>query len=180
MESIALFGGSFDPPHIGHVAIVDALQKLEFIDEIIVMPTFLNPFKNLSHAPAELRLRWLEKIFSSQKNVKIDDYEVKQKRQVPSIESVQHLLKKYKKIYLVLGADNIANLAKWKNYEELSKLVTFIVAPRDNIKIPEIFLTLDLDEKVSSSHVRNLMDGKLLPECCAVEIIKYYKEQHAN
>lgn len=180
MESIALFGGSFDPPHIGHVAIVNALQKLKFVDEIIVMPTFLNPFKDLSHAPSELRLQWLGKIFSSYKNVKIDDYEVKQNRQVPSIESVKHLLKKYKKIYLVIGADNIANLSKWKNYEELCTLVTFIVAPRGNIKIPENFLTLDLEEKVSSTNFRKVMDGAMLPECCAVEIIKYYKENHAN
>ncbi|MBA3026940.1 MAG: nicotinate (nicotinamide) nucleotide adenylyltransferase [Sulfurimonas sp.] len=180
MESIALFGGSFDPPHIGHVAVVNALQKLEFIDEIILMPTFLNPFKKLSHAPSELRLKWLKKIFSSYKNVKIDDYEVKQNRQVPSIESVKYLLKKYKKIYLVIGADNIADLPKWNSYEELSKLVTFIVAPRGDIKIPEKFLTLDLDAKVSSSYLRKMMDAAMLPECCAVEIIKYYKEKNAT
>lgn len=180
MESIALFGGSFDPPHIGHVAIVNALQKLEYIDEIIVMPTFLNPFKKVSHAPSELRVKWLKKIFSSSKNVNVDDYEVIQNRQVPSIESVKYLLKKYKKIYLVIGADNIANLPKWKNYEDLCKLVIFIVAPREKIKIPENFLTLDLDEKVSSSYLRKMMDASMLPECCAVEIIKYYKENNAN
>jgi nicotinate-nucleotide adenylyltransferase len=93
MESVALFGGSFDPPHIGHVALVNSLQKLKFIDKTIVMPTFLNPFKTLSHASPEQRIRWLRDIFLSYKNVIIDDFEIKQKRKVPSIESVKHLLK---------------------------------------------------------------------------------------
>ena len=46
MDTIALFGGSFDPPHIGHEAVVKALKDFKEIDKIIIMPTFLNPFKS--------------------------------------------------------------------------------------------------------------------------------------
>ncbi|MDD2904884.1 MAG: nicotinate (nicotinamide) nucleotide adenylyltransferase [Sulfurimonas sp.] len=180
MESVALFGGSFDPPHIGHVALVNSLQKLKFIDKIIVMPTFLNPFKTFSHASPEQRLGWLRDIFLSYENVIIDDFEIKQKRKVPSIESAKHLLKTYKKVYLVIGADNLADLSKWKDYEELSQLVTFIVAPRGDIKIPENFFILEVDEKISSSQLRKKMDSTMLPACSAQEIIKYYKEKNAK
>ena len=180
MESIALFGGSFDPPHIGHITIVEALQKLSIIDEIIIMPTFLNPFKSLSHASPQQRLSWLKDIFSSYKNVKIDDYEVRQKRKVPTIESVKVLLQKYKKIYLVIGADNLKTLCSWYHHEELAKLVTFIVVPRDGIHIPETFLKLDIEKNVSSSQLREKMDKAMLPSCSAVEIIKHYKEKNAN
>jgi nicotinate-nucleotide adenylyltransferase len=62
MDSIALFGGSFDPPHIGHEAIVKALMKLDEIDKIIIMPTYLNPFKTEFFAPADLRVKWLKKL----------------------------------------------------------------------------------------------------------------------
>ncbi|MEA2092127.1 MAG: nicotinate (nicotinamide) nucleotide adenylyltransferase, partial [Campylobacterota bacterium] len=151
MKTIALFGGSFDPPHIGHEAIVKALLDIEYIDKVIVMPTFLNPFKSQSFAPPGLRLKWLKGIFDGYNRVEVSDYEVKQKQKVPTIKSVKHFLKEYKKIYLVIGADNLASLKRWKNYAELKELVTFIVASRDNIEIPKEFLTLKRDEKISST-----------------------------
>ena len=176
MDTIALFGGSFDPPHIGHEAVVKALSKLKNIDKIIVMPTFLNPFKSKFYAPSSLRVKWLKEIFSEYKNVEICDFEVKQQKQVPTIESIKYLLKKYKKIYLVVGADNIAYLHKWHNYDELKELVTFVVASRDAIDIPNEFLKIDVDEKTSSTELRDNIQISKLPKKCAQEIYKYYKE----
>jgi len=176
METIALYGGSFDPPHIGHKAIIEALEKLDYINKIIIMPTFLNPFKSKSHAPSELRFKWLKEIFKDFKNVKIDRYEVEQNRQVPTIESVRYLLKTYKSVYLVIGADNLHSLKEWNNYEELKNLVTFIVATRDKIMIDKKFIQLKVDEEVSSSTLRDNINISMLPEVCAVEIEQYYKK----
>ena len=176
METIALFGGSFDPPHIGHKAIVEALDELEFIDKTVVMPTHLNPFKSKSYASSELRFRWLNEIFQHLSSVEINNYEVAQKRKVTTLESVKYLLTKYRKIYLVIGADNVASLPNWSNYNELSNLVTFIVASRDNININNKYLKLDIDENISSSELREVMKSSKLPKVCAVEIEKYYKE----
>ncbi len=178
--TIALYGGSFDPPHIGHEAVVEALAKLDFIDKIIVMPTFLNPFKSLSHASAELRLKWLKEIFKGFTNVVVDDYEISQKRPVATIESVKHLLKTYKKIYIVIGADNLDSLESWKNFQELKGLVSFIVASRDTIKIDTRFIQLNVDKKVSSSELRKKIDTAMLPTACAAEIEKYYKDNNAR
>jgi len=176
METIALYGGSFDPPHIGHKAIVEALEKLDYIDKIIIMPTFLNPFKSFFSAPAELRFKWLKEIFKDFKNVKIDRYEVDQNRQVSSIESVKYLLKTYKNVYLVIGADNLSSLKDWDSYQELKSLVTFIVASRDNIIVDKKFIQLNVDEKISSSELRKNINISMLANECAVEIEKYYKE----
>ncbi|NPA59805.1 MAG: adenylyltransferase/cytidyltransferase family protein, partial [Epsilonproteobacteria bacterium] len=60
METIALFGGSFDPLHIGHEAIVEALLCKKEIDKVIIMPTFLNPFKTKSFTSAQMRLESLK------------------------------------------------------------------------------------------------------------------------
>ena len=76
MDTIALFGGSFDPPHIGHEAVIKALKKFKDIDKIIIMPTFLNPFKSDFYAPSSLRLKWLKEIFNEETNVEISDYEI--------------------------------------------------------------------------------------------------------
>ncbi len=180
METIALYGGSFDPPHIGHKAIVEALNKLDYIDKIIIMPTFLNPFKSSFSAPAELRFKWLKEIFKDFKNVKIDKYEVNQNRQVTTIESVKHLLKTYKNVYLVIGADNLSSLEEWNSYQELKSLVTFIVASRDDIIIGKKFIQLNIDEKISSSKLRENIEISMLAKECAVEIKQYYKENNAR
>ena len=174
--TIALYGGSFDPPHIGHKAIIEALEELDYIDEIIIMPTFLNPFKSESHAPSEFRFKWLKEIFKEFKNVKIDRFEVEQNRQVPTIESVKYLLKTYKDVYLVIGADNLASLENWNSYQQLKDLVTFIVASRDNIVVSKKFIQLNIDEKISSSELRDKIEISMLPKECATEIEQYYKK----
>lgn len=73
---------------------------------------------------------------------------------MPSIQTVKHLLKNCDKIYLIIGADNLESLDKWQDYEELEKLVTFIVATRDNIKIPKKYKTLYVNENISSTQIR--------------------------
>ncbi len=179
-KTVALYGGSFDPPHIGHVAIIQALAKLAFIDKVIVMPTFLNPFKEEFTAPADCRLQWLQEIFAPYKNIQISDFEVKKKRKVPTIETIKALQEEYEKIYLVIGADNLASLDKWYKFNELSKLVTFIVVTRDNIEVPHNFQTLNIDIDVSSSDLRKDLDISKLPKPCATKIAHYYKEYNAK
>lgn len=178
MRTIALFGGSFDPPHLGHEAIVKALNKLSFIDKIILMPTYLNPFKNSSVATATQRLEWIKEIFFSMKKVEVSSFEVRQNASVPTLKTVNHLLKSYEKIYLVIGADNLKSLDKWHGFDELKTKVTFIVAARENIEIPKDFICLEVDENISSSELRNKMDINRLSKINAEKIVKYYKENN--
>ena len=105
METIALFGGSFDPPHIGHEAIVKAILDLEYIDKVVVMPTFLNPFKSKSHASSQLRLRWLREIFLSYKNVEINSYEV-------DLNKMPHL-QKFHELYTKNELEPVERVAKF-------------------------------------------------------------------
>jgi len=180
MKSVALFGGSFDPPHIGHIRVVEALEKLSFIDTIIVMPTYLNPFKSSFRAPAEVRLHWLQEIFAPFKSVHVSSFEVAMQRKVATIETVEMLAKKYDSIYVVIGADNLLSLFKWKEYEKLQKMVTFIVATRGDTKVPQHYITLHVKEDISSSELREAMQLSKLPKKCADTIQQYYKEYNAN
>ena len=178
MNTIALFGGSFDPPHIGHVAIVDALDNFKDIDKVVIMPTFLNPFKSKSYAPSQLRLKWLKEIFKEHKNVEVSDYEINFQKKISTIQTVKYLLKKYKKIYLVIGADNLASLHDWDNYSELKELVTFIVATRDSIKINNSFLRLEIDVDVSSTKLRDYIGNTEISNILLQEIISAYSKHH--
>ncbi|QOP45114.1 nicotinate (nicotinamide) nucleotide adenylyltransferase [Sulfurimonas paralvinellae] len=180
MNGIALYGGSFDPPHLGHEAVVKALEKLDFIKKVIIMPTFLNPFKETFTAPAELRLKWLKCIFADDEKVQISSFEVEKKRKVPAVETVKAMLQKYDPIYFVIGADNLASLHKWYRYDELKELVTFIVASRNDIEIPPNFLKLQIGVDIASSDLRDNIDISKLPKKCAQEIAHYYKEHNAK
>ena len=180
MKYIALFGGSFDPPHLGHVAVVEALLQREDIEKIIVMPTYLNPFKFESVAPSSLRLKWLRDIFSSYENVVISDYEVNQNKKVPSIQSVDYLLQNNKNLYLVIGADNLKSFDKWYKYEELITKVKVIIASRNSIAVNDTFTLLHVSEDVSSTALRKDMNISKLPQKCAKEIFHYYKEKNAK
>lgn len=92
---IALFGGSFDPPHAGHDAAVKAILSSLKPDLLIIMPSFLNPFKKSFSAPPQLRLRWCCALWSDTQGVEVSDYEISQNRSVPTIQSVKFLLEKY-------------------------------------------------------------------------------------
>nr|WP_314381757.1 ribosome silencing factor [uncultured Campylobacter sp.] len=92
---IALFGGSFDPPHAGHDAAVKAILSALKPDLLVIMPSFLNPFKKSFSAPPQLRLRWCRALWSDAPHVEVSDYEISQNRSVPTIQSVKFLLEKY-------------------------------------------------------------------------------------
>jgi len=174
--NIAVYGGSFDPPHIGHEKIIKkALQKLD-IDVLFVVPTFLNPFKEGFCTPPKIRLKWVEKLLFDYDNAKVLDFEIKQNRPVPTIETIQYIIKNYpiNKIYLIIGADNVNSLPKWKSYEKLKKLVTFVVATRDELNIPKNLQKLDINVNISSTFLRENLKREYLPKSLADDILKYY------
>lgn len=180
MKKIALFGGSFDPPHLGHVAVVErALEQLD-IEKLVIIPTYLNPFKSRSHAPAVLRLKWLRRVFSDYSKVQISDLEVRQGRPVTTLESVKHFSKDGRRIYVIIGADNLGSLHRWHRFHELDRLVTWVVATRDDIDIPSGYIVLDVSWPISSTQLRERPGHHALPPAVAREIAKFYKEDNAR
>ncbi|AXX86069.1 nicotinate (nicotinamide) nucleotide adenylyltransferase [Malaciobacter marinus] len=165
---IAVFGGSFDPPHIAHEKIVfKALEKLD-VDKLFIVPTYLNPFKADFHLEPKNRFLLLKKLFENENKVEICDFEIMQNRKVPSYETISYLKKSYdlSKIYLIIGSDNFKNLEKWYKIDSLKNDVEFVLAKRigflnenlDSIK------TLNIDIDISSTNLRNNIDLKYIPK----------------
>jgi nicotinate-nucleotide adenylyltransferase len=179
MGNIAIFGGSFDPVHLGHVEIVNkALKELD-IDKLIIMPNYLNPLKKSFHAPASLRLKWLKKIFKNPK-VEVSDFEIRQNRPVYSIETI----KKFRPKYFIIGSDNLKTLDKWKNIGEILKLTELVVAKRgevdlDLLKKYNIKKVLDTNIPISSTEIRNCI-FKYLPKEIEKEIKEFYGQNCKN
>ncbi len=179
MINIAVFGGSFDPPHIGHEEIIKvALQQLD-IDLLFIVPTFLNPFKKTSFAPTEKRYQWVKKLTLNYPKTKVLKYEIDENKPVPTIETIKHLKENYDldKIYLIIGADNLPTLHKWKAFEELQKLVHFVIASRDDENIPKSLQKLDIHVNISSTKLREKIKKEYLPKSIADDVIEYYNKE---
>ncbi len=174
--NVAIYGGSFDPPHIGHEEIIKKALKTLDIEQLFVVPTYLNPFKKQFIASEKIRVKWVKKLLLPYKKAKLIDFEIKQNRPVPTIETVEYLLKTYQieKMYLIIGADNVATLEQWSAYERLKELVTFVVATRDAINIPKNLQKLDINVTISSTLLRQELKREYLPIMIADEIIEYY------
>ncbi|MGC9350472.1 MAG: nicotinate (nicotinamide) nucleotide adenylyltransferase [Sulfurovum sp.] len=164
-ESIAIFGGSFDPPHQGHQMIVSKAAVTLDIDRLIVVPAYLNPFKQSSLAPADLRLQWCQKLFDPLEKVSVSDYEILQGKSMYSADTVKYFQNLYDVKYLIIGSDNLESLTKWHQYEWLNREVTWVVATRKNSTFDtgmlRSYIKLELDEAVSSTHIRTTqqLDG---------------------
>jgi len=175
---LALYGGSFDPPHIGHIHVaLKALKTLE-IDKLIIVPAYKNPFKLSICADGVHRVQWLKQIFAPYSTIEISDYEINASRSVFTIETVRHYATLCDKLYLIIGADNLATLPQWHDYETLRSMVTFVIATRDGIIIPENMLVLDVNENTSSTDFRHSFGPLGLNEKIENEIITYYKEHY--
>jgi len=179
--NIAIFGGSFDPPHLGHEAIVNEAIKSLHVDKLFIVPTYLNPFKKEFFAPSKLRLKWLKKIFLC-KEVEVLDFEVKQRQAIPTIQTVEYLKSIYnlKKIYLLIGADNLASLASWHRYSELKNMVEFVVASRDETILPKELKKMSINVKISSSKLRSNMNISFIPHKIADEVTEFYKDKNGK
>lgn len=181
--NIAIFGGSFDPPHFGHDEVVKSALKNLNIDKLIIIPTFLNPFKSEFGAPPNLRLQWCRTLWGNlSPKIIVSDYETSQNRAVASIDSVSYFKNKFNasRIYLIIGADQLNSLHKWHRYDELKALVSFVVACRDDIKIDENLQKLDINVKISSSKIKSELNFKQVPSVILSSVQSFYKDKNAK
>ncbi len=157
-QTVAIFGGSFDPPHIGHQRIVEKAIKTLDIDKLLVIPAFLNPFKNSSLASATQRLSWCHTLFDTVENVLVDDYEIKEGKSTTTSQSVKYFNIVYHVKYLIIGSDNLSTLTKWHNFEWLNSHIIWVIATREKHMLETKCLreweVLNVDIPISSTYIR--------------------------
>ena len=133
-KKIGILGGSFDPPHKGHLAISkEAIKRLK-LKKVIWAITSKNPFKEKSKINLSSRIKLCKKIIGDNNNIKIKFYE-KILKSNKTINLINYLaINKKNEIYFMMGADNLINFHKWYKWESISKKCNIIVFDRHGFK----------------------------------------------
>ena len=133
---IAVLGGSFNPVHIGHLALADDVCVSLDYDKVIFVPSFKSPHKEMNGEVSALdRLKLLEAACSKDSRFEVDDCEIKRGGISYTCETLKYLEKKYgkyleKKIALILGSDLFSGFHLWKNASEIAENYDLILARR--------------------------------------------------
>ena len=130
INSIGVLGGTFDPPHRGHLHISIKSLKILKLKKLIWAITKKSPFKKKAFFSLKIRKKMCKKLIKNNKKIQLKCYEDKIKSNT-SIALIKYLKKRNKStIFFIIGSDNLINLHKWKNYKELLKLTNFAVFSR--------------------------------------------------
>ncbi len=194
MAKIGLYFGSFNPVHIGHMAIAGYMTEFAGLDQVWFVVSPHNPLKK-----KETLLADHHRLFMSQlaigDNDKLKASDIEFKLPIPSytIVTLTYLKEKYQKneFCLVMGEDNLFTLHKWKNAAELASKYPIYVYPRPDAKKPssllldQLLLTADVNKvnaplmEISGTFIRNgIKNGKDMSYFLPEAVWKYIKEMH--
>lgn len=130
---IGLYGGSFDPIHLGHLLVAQAAVEELGLDRLYFIPAAQSPFKpDDPPAPDAARLQLLRLALVGRPNCEIDEQEIRRGGTSYSIETVRDYAKRFPgaQLFYLIGADNVAKLNEWREANELAALAEFAVIPR--------------------------------------------------
>jgi nicotinate-nucleotide adenylyltransferase len=130
---LGLFGGSFDPVHLGHLLVAQAAIEELGLDRLFFIPAAQSPFKPASQpASAPARLQLLRVALAGKSDCEIDDREIRRGGVSYTIETVRDYTKQFPRaeLFYLIGADNAAKLNEWRDANELARLVQFVATPR--------------------------------------------------
>ena len=131
---IGVFGGTFDPPHVGHLLLASDAREALRLDNLIFVPAATQPFKvhALPVASPRDRLEMVRLAVADDANYTVDDTEIGRKGLSYTVDSLEHLSKKTPgaKLFLLLGEDALALFDQWRNPERIRELATLAVMRR--------------------------------------------------
>lgn len=173
---LGLFGGTFDPPHFGHVAALKAAARTKRFD-IIEVTVAGDPYQKSATVrvrPAPLRLAMAKAAFGGLELVRVSDREIRREGPSYTIDTVRELLDEFDSVDLIVGADLAEHFDSWHDAETLRTLVRVGVVPRPggSLAVPAGWDCYEIamdPVDLSSSFIRELPDEpenlrKFVPE----------------
>lgn len=159
MRKIGILGGTFDPPHIGHLIIAEEVRIALNLAEIWFIPSNIQVHKSQAVTAAKDRLQMVKRAIEENPYFKVNPIEINEPRKSYTIHTMHQLTKAYPQVqfYFIIGADMVEYLPQWKNIDELIELVTFVGVKRDgySLKTKYPLIQVDIPEiQISSTDIR--------------------------
>ena len=137
-KRIGILGGTFNPPHFGHLLLAqESLIKLK-LDKVIFIPAFMPPHKAVKRTSARMRHKMVTLACKGNPKFEVSGIELERKAVSYSVDTLRRLGNKYRKgteLFFITGSDSLGELATWKDIDEILKLAKFVVALRPGFPI---------------------------------------------
>lgn len=182
MKKIGLLGGTFDPPHFGHLLIGEEVYHALQLDEVWFIPSNDPPHKDATTTNTKDRVQMTELAIQSNPHFKVNKIEMERSGTSYTFDTVQELVQRFNdsQFYFIMGGDMVEYLPKWYKIEELLQLVTFVGVQRSGYSLgsPYSIKTVEIPMfDVSSTLIRERLNNNgstryLLPN----EVMDYIKE----
>ena len=197
MTRIGIYGGTFSPPHNGHIAAAKAFMEQMWLDILYVIPAATPPHKQMTCAISpEDRLNMCRLAFSEMEGVYVSDMEIQRGGKSYTVDTLRELTGEDRRLFLLLGTDMMLSLGEWYRPDEIFRLSypVYIRREKDAILDQRIIQTIaDYNEKygkvvrrivteplvISSSEIRRRFEAQesvegLLPP----SVEKYIRDKH--
>ena len=184
-KRIGILGGTFNPPHLGHLVLAqESLNKLK-LDEVIFIPTYSPPHKKIKGNNARMRYKMVDLACKENPRFKASKIELKKGLVSYSVDTLRKLRDKYgesAELFFIIGSDSLDELESWKDIDEVLKLANFVVANRPGFPVKKLERRVKLIQiaslDISSSMIRNCVRTSqpirhLVPESVRHFIVKH-------
>lgn len=134
---LALLGGSFDPIHVGHLAIAEAALRQERLDGVVFVPARRSPLKG--HEPqagAEDRHQMVRRAIEDVPRMRVSRVELEREPPSYTVDTLRSFAAQAEELFLILGVDAFLRLDEWREPAEVLRLATLLVAPRPRVPDP--------------------------------------------
>ena len=184
MARLGLLGGTFDPVHIGHLAAASEVFYALGLDAVLLVPANAQPLKPAPIASGKDRLAMCQAAVANDPRFRVSDVDLRRGGATYTVDTVGDLRKEYPgaEFFFITGADALASVHRWKDYETLVTLVTFVGVTRPGHSLEQLDAPHVLVESpalaVSSTDVRDRVRAGapiryLVPDAVAQYVDQY-------
>lgn len=177
----ALYGGTFDPIHHGHLILArEAMEQLG-LDRLVFIPAALSPHKPTTHpVPAALRLEMVQAAIAGEPGFECDDSEIHREGVSYTIDTISawKLRVPGDELFYLIGHDNVRELHTWRESEQLLKLVQFVVFDRVGCDVRHDFPRVSRQVDISATEVRKRVAAGQSIRYLVPEPVRAMIEQH--
>jgi nicotinate-nucleotide adenylyltransferase len=154
---IAIYGGTFDPIHHGHLIIARQALETLGIEELIFVPACLSPLKKTRPvASGEIRLLMVRVAIENELGFAVDDCELRRPPPSYTIDTIEEIRRRKgdTEIYCLIGEDNVEKLTKWHRFAELEKMAQFVVLDRSGQRPTHAYPIIRRKIDISATEIR--------------------------